>query len=171
MPASSGDTTVARLARAKAARLPDAGPSRPKGKIDTCVIAELDDGDTLTCTSGLRVRFIGIDTPELQQAPFGAASTDGLAAMLPRGATVNLERDIVLTDRYQRRLAYVWYRGQMVNWQMVRQGWAVSYPYGRTQRYTQLRYAAEANSRVENRGLWRLNAFGCRPADFRHRKC
>lgn len=166
-----GDTTAVRLAHIAARQLPDRSPEPPVDRLERCTVAELDDGDTLTCSSGMKVRFIGLDTPERGQAPFGAAATAALAALVPLGAEVWLEGDVEPEDRYGRRLAYVWFDGVQVNWQLIRQGWAVSYPYGATQRYTEALDAAEVRAREEGRGLWRLDGFRCRPAFFRRGQC
>jgi len=166
----AGDSTALRIARVLATDPPDASPPRPSG-MTPCAVTAITDGDTIVCRGGLRVRLIGIDAPERAQGRFGDAATKGLVALLPRGAAVQLERDVETTDRYGRRLAYVWYGGQLINWRMVRQGWAVSYPYGRTQRYTAVLDAAEGRASAERRGLWGVGGFECRPARYRRGGC
>jgi len=40
------------------------------------------DGDTIECSRVGRIRLIGMDTPELSQAPFGARAADALEALI-----------------------------------------------------------------------------------------
>jgi hypothetical protein len=49
--------------------------------------------------------------------------------LLEGATTMVLECDVERRDRYGRMLAYVWVDGQMVNWALVRQGWAVVLTY------------------------------------------
>ena len=74
-------------------------------------------------------------------------------------------------SRYGRLLAYVWYRGESINWLMVRLGWAVSVRYPPNLRYAGIFDDAEARAAAEERGLWRVEGFSCRPADHRAQRC
>ena len=70
-----------------------------------CTVSRVSDGDSFRCSDGRRVRLIGIDTPELQQRPFGPRARTALLGLVPVGATVRLERDAAPVDRYSRELA------------------------------------------------------------------
>ena len=91
--------------------------------------------------------------------------------MIPRGATLQLEKDLEQHDRYDRILAYVWYEGRMINWLLVRHGWAVSERFPPTVRNSPSFEAAESRARSEHRGLWRLDGFRCRPEQYRRQSC
>ena len=151
--------------------LPDSGPPMPTAGLTDCVVLVLKDGDTIECKAQGPVRLIGIDTPERDQMPFGTAATAGMAALLPAGATVRLSPDKTQRDRYGRILAYAWYEGASVNWLMIRQGWAVSLRYPPDTRYADWFDKAEARAHAEQRGLWRVDGFYCRPRDHRAGKC
>ena len=151
--------------------LPDTGPDVPAAGLKDCVIVMLKDGDTIQCKVQGAVRLIGIDTPERDQAPFGTAATAGMAALLPKGVTVQISTDSTLRDRYGRLLAYAWYQQTSVNWLMIRQGWAVSVRYPPNTRYANLFDAAEERARAEQRGLWRVGGFSCLPGAHRANKC
>ena len=71
--------------------------------IRSCTIGRISDGDSLRCTDGRRVRLIGIDSPELQQRPFGPQAQQALLVLLPLGTTVRLETDAVGKGRFSRR--------------------------------------------------------------------
>jgi micrococcal nuclease len=136
-----------------------------------CTLIHVEDGDTLECASVGRVRLIGIDTPESGQEQFGGAATAALAAWVPLGATIQLQTDVEHRDRYGRLLAYVWYEGKMINWLLVRHGWAVSFRYPPNILHSAAFDVAETRARNERRGLWRLDAFSCRPEQYRSRSC
>ena len=151
--------------------LPDTGPDEPATGLTPCVIIMLKDGDTIQCKAQGPVRLIGIDTPERDQVPYGTAATAGMAALLPVGVTVQLTMDKDLRDRYGRLLAYAWYQGASVNWLMIRQGWAVSVRYPPNTRYAELFDTAESRAHTEQRGLWRVDGFSCRPNKHRAGQC
>ena len=151
--------------------LPDSGPRSPNGQTTECGLMRIRDADTIECRDLGPVRLIGIDAPEGDQEPFGTAATAGLAALVPAGATLQLESDAEARDRYRRMLAYVWLEGSMLNWLLVRQGWAVAYRYAPNVRYAEQFSAAEQRARDQRRGLWLVDGFACRPADHRARRC
>jgi micrococcal nuclease len=154
-----------------AQRSPTDGPAAPRGSTTRCVLTRISDGDTIECTPAGRVRLLGVDSPEGQQEPYGAAATAGLASLVPARAALDLELDMQARDRYGRLLAYVWLDGAMVNWLLVRRGWAVTLSYAPNRRYAPILAAAERQARAERRGLWGVDGFRCRPVEFRRRRC
>lgn len=145
-------------------------PAMPVGQTMACTLVSITDGDTINCGSAGRIRLIGIDTPESNQDAYHTAATAALAAWLPHGAALTLERDSTEHDQYGRRLAYVWFEGRMVNWLMVRYGWALSNRYPPDERHLPSLEAAESLARKEGRGLWRVNGLSCE-ATRRRRAC
>src|SRR5688572_27384658 len=59
------------LAPAIPAVLTDSGPATPRRETSSCTVTRIVDGDTIECARVGRVRLIGMDTPESNQAPFG----------------------------------------------------------------------------------------------------
>jgi len=153
------------------AALPDSGPGLPADSLEDCVVTRIPDGDSLHCAAQGSVRLIGLDAPEQNQEPFGSQATAAARAMLPAGAVLKLKPGVNPRDRYGRLLAYVWYNGVSFNWQMIRRGWAVSYPYDSKTLWVERFAAAEARARAERLGLWRIDGFACRPADRRAGRC
>jgi micrococcal nuclease len=147
------------------------GPRAPVRATTSCKISKISDGDTITCAKIGRVRLIGIDTPERDQKPYGSMAASALAAIMPKGSTVDLELDVEKRDRYDRLLAYVWWKGRLVNWEMVWQGWAVTLTYPPNVQYVEWFRKAEEVARREKRGLWKIDGFGCLPYDHRHGGC
>jgi micrococcal nuclease len=135
------------------------------------VVTRILDGDSIRCAEQGSVRLIGLDAPEQNQEPFGSQATAAARAMLPAGAVLKLKPGVNPRDRYGRLLAYVWYNGVSFNWQMIRRGWAVSYPYDNKTLWVERFAAAEARARAEGLGLWGKNGFACRPANRRAGRC
>lgn len=147
------------------------GPASPQVATTACELTRIVDGDTIECRPGVRVRLIGMDTPEMSQAPFGREVRDTLAGVMTVGTTLRLEGDVEQTDRYGRVLAYVWRDSVLVNWWLVRNGWAVLATYPPNVRYVDWFTAAQEAARRERRGLWASHGFDCLPADHRRRRC
>lgn len=89
------------------------------------------DGDTIEVNlEGLiyRVRYIGIDTPEIGESCADEATEAN--RQLVEGKTVWLEKDISETDKYGRLLRYVYVDDIFINEELVRLGLALpsSYP-------------------------------------------
>lgn len=147
------------------------GPARPRLTSGTCVVTRISDGDSLECGSAGRIRLIGVDAPELSQNPHGTAAKAALARLIPPGTTVTLEPDSTLRDRYGRQLAYLWIEGQLVNWRLVREGWALAYRYEPDVRWAGPLELAEGRAREERRGLWATDGFSCVPGDRRRGRC
>jgi len=137
----------------------------------TCRIARVIDGDTFECDGGERVRLLLIDTPELDQGPYGAAARDTAALLLPAGDSVRLEFDVEVRDRYERLLAYAYVDSMLVNRALVRRGMAVVSVYPPNVRLVELLRAAADSARAEGVGLWSGSAFACLPADYRAGRC
>lgn len=117
------------------------------------------DGDTIAMADGQRVRMAQIDTPEKYGSPecYGQQASAVLRSLLPNGARVRLVRDPYLdaTDRYGRRVRYVYVGSVNVNLVMVRRGAASVWFYQGTRGIYARSFArAAAAARRSKRGLW-----------------
>jgi micrococcal nuclease len=118
-------------------------------------VAKVNDGDSIEVSldSGpARVRMSAIDTPEYDQ-PYGAQSSAALKAMLPIGASIELE--VVTQDSFKRLVAVVWRVADgkriNINETMLREGHAWAYRrYMPDPKYCE----TEALARDAKRGLW-----------------
>jgi endonuclease YncB( thermonuclease family) len=147
------------------------GPTQPVRATRPCVVTVIYDGDTIGCFRLGKIRLLGIDTPEYDQEPFGADARAALAALVAVGDTVQLEQDVDARDQYDRRLAYLWKDGKLVNWLLVSGGWAVQLTYAPNVQYVDWLTDAERRARDEHRGLWAHNGFDCRPVNHRAHRC
>jgi len=117
-------------------------------------VSRIIDGDTVVLASGEHVRYIGMNTPEMNPLqPFAREATEA-NRLLVEGKTVRLEKDISETDRYGRLLRYVWVDNTMVNLELVRRGLAEAKAYLPDVRYQALFEAAEVEAKLAGRGMW-----------------
>ncbi len=131
------------------------GPFAVAGVIDGDTIL-VDDAGTATT-----VRLLGIDTtetvdPDLPVQCFGPEAS-ARADRLLTGQQVWLETDPsqATVDTYGRTLAYVWLSDdQLVNLQLIEEGYAREYTYDQPYRYQDTFQAAEAKAIVDALGLW-----------------
>jgi micrococcal nuclease len=149
----------------------DIGPSGPVRATTPCTLTRIVDGDTIECAGVGRVRLIGMDTPERNQAPFGQLATEALERILSAAESIALEPDVEPHDRYGRTLAYVWADGALTNWRLVRTGYAVVLTYPPNVQYVEWFTAAQTAAREDGAGLWAEGGFDCLPADRRAGRC
>jgi micrococcal nuclease len=136
-----------------------------------CTVRRVSDGDTFRCRDGRRVRLTGIDSPELEQQPFGLAAREALLRLLPPGITVRLETDVAPLDQYGRVLAYAWIGDTLINEVMLRNGWAVLYTVPPNIKYVERLARAQKEARADRAGLWSGGGFDCPPSQFRRNHC
>ncbi len=146
--------------------LPLAGPRLPDGYQGKATVARVVDGDTVELTSGDRVRYIGIDTPETVD-PRKPVQCFGKEASkqnkeLVEGKEVTLVADVEDRDKYDRFLRYVYQGDVFVNLELVRQGYAYAYPYPPDVAHEAEFHAAQEEARTKHLGLWG----GCTSTDI-----
>ena len=146
------------LAAATVATLLGAHGSNAMIATSTAVVASVQDGDTLTLTSGRRVRLVQIDSPELGSGEcYSRAARTALLRLTPIGSRIVLEADPRLdqVDRYGRLLRYVKRGTTNVNIALVRAGAAAPYFYDGDRGAHANRLLAEAiKAKAAGRGLW-----------------
>jgi len=153
------------------------GALTPPTGLPSATVARVIDGDTVDVSldrQTVRVRLIGIDTPETvdPRKPvecFGREASAQAHALLD-GQTVFLEEDPTQdsVDRYGRALRYVWLSdGRLFNLEMVARGYAFEYTYNLPYKYQAQFKQGERDAREQGRGLWAPSACNGehRPAD------
>ena len=141
-------------------------PDRPTGPTQGATLVRVVDGDTIRVIVGgveERVRYIGIDTPELNTSsaatpdPYAEAATNANARLLAGGRLV-LEKDVSERDRYGRLLRDVWIERDgawtLVNLALVADGYAQASTYPPDVKYVDALLAAQRAAREQGRGLW-----------------
>jgi micrococcal nuclease len=127
----------------------------------TADVVRIVDGDTIYVRFGGRtekVRYIGMDTPELHHPRRGEEAGGREAAAVNKalvdGKTVRLELDVRERDRYGRLLAYVYVGEVMVNAELVRLGFAQVMTVPPNVRYAAVFLKLEREAWESGRGLW-----------------
>jgi micrococcal nuclease len=122
-------------------------------------ITRVIDGDTVELSTGQRLRYIGIDTPETVDPRKGVqcfgkeASAYNKSIVL--GQKVRLDKDVSDVDRYHRLLRYVYLEdGTFVNLKLVTEGYARAATFPPDVEYSKVFVAAEAVARQAGKGLW-----------------
>jgi micrococcal nuclease len=88
------------------------------------VVDHVVDGDTVVLTSGERIRYLLVDTPEVTDGKnecWGSQATNHNAALVV-GQDVTLEYDVECEDVYGRLLAYVAVEDVEVNRELLQTG-------------------------------------------------
>ena len=140
---------------------------------DQLYVHSVIDGDTIILSDGIRVRLIGIDTPELHFSnkllrdsrrsgkkisvlqKMGEQAA-GFTKSVCLGRRVRLEYDIEKEDRYGRTLAYVCLDdGTFINAQIIKAGYASVMTVSPNVKYADLFVNLVSEARDAKRGLWK----------------
>ena len=131
-------------------------------------VVRVSDGDTaaIRFADGVerRVRFIGVDAPEMddprEDVAFRAFLSKRFAFHHLYGRNIRLTYDFSPLDEHGRVLAYLWLEEEkLFNEFIIREGFAAAflkYPYRKD--YQKRFRAAQAEARKEKRGFWRQDA-------------
>lgn len=139
---------------------------RPPGDGERVRVIDVTDGDTIRVEradgSIERVRYIGIDTPEIGHGPgetsepWGREATD-VNRRWVEDEQVLLERDVSERDRYDRLLRYVWVEAKggwlMINGELVGLGLADVRAYEPDTRHHAWLSELEQEARVSGMGM------------------
>ncbi|MFC1914168.1 thermonuclease family protein [Chloroflexota bacterium] len=129
---------------------PILGPSQERATVTRVI-----DGDTIVIDTGQKVRYIGIDTPEIypEREACGMEAW-GANRELVEGKEIILERDVSETDKYGRLLRYVYADNIFVNGELVRRGLAEARAYPPDTKHQEYMEGLEAVARETGRGIW-----------------
>ena len=117
------------------------------------------DGDTVVLSDGQRVRYIGINTPELAHdnhdaEPYGEASKRFNASLVNR-KKVRLEFDKERFDHYKRLLAYVFLKNTtFVNAEMLSNGYAYLLWHRPNLKYDSILLQSQRSAMSAKKGIW-----------------
>ena len=117
-------------------------------------VTKVLDGDTIIIETGEKVRYLGIDAPEPNDAYGISASKYNEGLVL--GKEVKLEYDYERFDKYGRNLAYVWVDQVLVNEKMVEEGFAKVYTIPGTNKlkYIDRLNTAQQWAKDHHNGIW-----------------
>lgn len=87
--------------------------------IDDNKVVEVVDGDTFQLKSGVRVRLMGIDAPEIERCA-GPEAKNKLSELI---LNKNVELKESIQEAYGRTMALVYQNGKLINLEMMANGW------------------------------------------------
>lgn len=125
----------------------------------SAVVERVIDGDTVVLATQERIRYIGVDTPEMHhpKKPVEAYAREAkeFNRRLVEGKAIRLEFDVERHDKYGRLLAYVYLEdGTFVNAELIRQGYAQILTIPPNVKYADLFLKHQREAREAGRGLW-----------------
>ena len=134
------------------------GAIHNKSREERAVVRRVVDGDTVKLFDGEVVRYIGVNTPEMESKDV-AVKCYAREAMernreLVEGKEITMSRDVSGKDKYGRLLRYVYVDGEMINELLVRGGYAEVATYPPDVKYKDLFVEAERLAKKEGLGLW-----------------
>ena len=137
--------------------------SQPTGPTEIGTVVNIVDGDTIDVVVDgvqMRVRYIGMDTPEVHNGvEWLGAEASAANAELVAGKEVVLEKDVSEVDQYDRALRFVWLREgsawTLVNLELIRLGFAAITTFPPDVKYSDTIYVdAQHAAQAAGLGLW-----------------
>ena len=130
---------------------------------EEALVTDVIDGDTVVLSTGRKVRYLGINAPEVRvrqgttwvyrPQPFSKEATD-CNRDLVLGKWVHLEYDTRKKDDYGRILAYLRQGDLLVNTELVKRGLALVDIRKPDYRYHTSLLAAQEDARNRGEGVW-----------------
>jgi len=123
-------------------------------------VVDVIDGDTIELEGGERLRYIGIDTPEMNFGKAKGAECFAKEAterneQLVLNKNIKFINDKNVRDKYGRLLGFVYLEdGTFVNGKLVKEGYATSYPYKPDLSKQSVFDEAEKSAKEQNIGIW-----------------
>ena len=129
-------------------------------RADSNQVVFVYDGDTILLQNGTKVRYTGINTPEIDHKDghdeFFAQEARDLNRELVNMKAVTLEYDRQTKDRYKRTLAYVFIEnGEMANALMVKSGLAYVVSHKPNLRYRSYLTHVQRQAMGEKLRIWK----------------
>ncbi|MFM8341498.1 MAG: thermonuclease family protein [Methylomonas sp.] len=122
-------------------------------------VEKVFDGDTILLSNGSKVRFLGINTPEVAggrktEEQGGQAAKNWLKQRLEHNK-VSLQFDVEKQDNYQRSLAYVFdEQKRNINLELVKNGLAAVSIFPPNLKYLDQLLAAQQSAESAKLGIW-----------------
>jgi micrococcal nuclease len=118
-------------------------------------VTKVIDGDTIEIENGDRVRYIGINTPEVEISECYATEASEINKNLVLGKVVKLEKDVSETDKYGRLLRYVYVGDMFVDDYLVKNGYAKIETVPPDVEYKDEFLQSQNYAKENNLGLWK----------------
>ncbi|WP_026603877.1 thermonuclease family protein [Methylomonas sp. 11b] len=127
-------------------------------------VEKVFDGDTILLSDGRKVRFLGINTPEVagrnKSAEAGGEQAKAWLKQKLEQRKVFLQGDVEKQDKYQRTLAYVFTEDkEHINLELVKRGLATVNIYPPNFKYLDTLLAAQRSAEQARLGIWGEQAY------------
>lgn len=126
----------------------------PTPNISFAKVTRVIDGDTIVIETGQHIRYIGINTPEVETNECFATEASEVNKNLVLGKTVKLEKDISDTDKYGRLLRYVFVDNNFINDELIKNGSARVETVKPDTKYESEFVTWQKFAKVNHLGLW-----------------
>lgn len=117
-------------------------------------VLKVIDGDTILLSTGEKVRYIGINTPEIENNECFATEAAKINSDLVLGKEVRLVKDVSETDKYGRLLRYVYVGDAFINDELVKVGAAEIETIKPDVRFEETFKTSEKYAKENSLGLW-----------------
>ncbi len=133
------------------------------------VVKKVFDGDTVLLSNGKKVRFLGINTPEVEgrnkSAQAGGEEAKQWLIKKLKNKKVRLELDVEKKDKYGRLLAHVFTeQKEHINLELVKKGLASVNIFPPGLKYSDDFLQAQKAAEKDGIGIWRFKEYASKPA-------
>jgi micrococcal nuclease len=130
----------------------------------TAIVSRVIDGDTIEIEGKIKVRYIGINTPEIYHDTTGKKTGEQCFAnesylenkKLVEGKTITMIKDVSDKDQYGRLLRYVYVDDKFINEYLIKNGFAKLMTIKPNIKYSLQFKADQAEAKLNNRGIWKI---------------
>jgi micrococcal nuclease len=112
------------------------------------------DGDSVILSTGEKIRYIGIDTPEIENGECYGTEAAKVNSDLVLGKDVKLVKDTSETDKYGRLLRYVYVGDILINDYLVKNGFAKVMTVPPDTEFEDEFVSSETNAKTNLLGFW-----------------
>jgi micrococcal nuclease len=117
-------------------------------------VTKVIDGDTIELSDGRTIRYIGVDTPEMEDECFAKEAKE-INENLVFKKTIKVATDKNEMDQFGRTLAYVYVDGLFVNQDLLSKGAGKYFLDNLNTKYSPILVKASEESYNNKSGLWR----------------
>ena len=123
------------------------------GKKQAALVTRVIDGDTIEIEGEIKVRYIGINSPEIEQCFANESYLEN--KKLVEGKKITMIKDVSDKGKYGRLLRYVYVDDQFVNEYLIKNGFAKLMTIKPDIKYSLQFKADQAEAKVNNLGIWK----------------
>lgn len=129
-------------------------PITPTPLVTFAKVTRVIDGDTIVIDTGQHIRYIGMNTPEMETGECYATAASEINRNLVLGKTVELVKDVSGTDKYGRLLRYVYIGNLFIDDELVKEGAAKIMTVPPDIKYKDIFQSSQNYAKENNLGLW-----------------